>query len=259
MSKKTFGDQDESLAAHEAHLNRMVDYYARTAPNYNKWHCNPADDSSHNYAVKETLRLMRRVGAKTLLDICCGTGRATKAALDAGYNAKGIDISPELLEIARRDLKIPGDRLDLGDATKLPYSDSTFDVACILGALHHTAMPQAVVSESLRVAKLGVVISDEGNHITGGIKSLLIRLGLFEPVYRCIFGRPPRTTRRQGESDGDGPAFAFSIEEIIPQVKARFPHFQSLTFYRVGGRQLCSYRFPRLFARQAVVSAWRQP
>jgi ubiquinone/menaquinone biosynthesis C-methylase UbiE len=258
MSKKTYGDHDEDISTHRNHLERMVAFYAKTASNYNTWHCDPQNNSSHNYAVRETLTLMNRVRARTLLDVCCGTGRAAKAALDAGFDARGIDISRELLDIGTRELGIPAGRLDHGDATCLPYADQSFDMACIMGALHHTARPRAIVAEMLRVARLGVVISDELNHLPNGIKSLLVRLGVFEPVYRIIFRRPLRNFRRQGNSADDGPAFWFSLEEIIPMVQMHFPRFKCLTFYRAGRFQVCSYHFPRLFARQGVVSGWNE-
>jgi len=253
---KSYGDQDEDAATHRSHLEQMVAYYAGTASSYNAWHCDPQDNSPHNSAVRETMALVKKLGARSLLDVCCGTGRAVKAALDAGINARGIDISRELLDVGVRQMGIPAARLDHGDATSLPYADRAFDVACIFGALHHSARPRAVVGEVLRVARLGVVMSDEGNHLSGGIKAILRQLGVFEPVYRAIFRRAPRERRRQSVSETDGPTFLFSIEEVIPLVRARFPHFKCLAFYRAGKWQVCSYRLPRLFARYGVVSAW---
>lgn len=232
----------------------MVSYYKTTAANYNKWHCDPTNDSSHNYAIREVLSVLKSTNSKTLLDVCCGTGRATKAAIDNGYTSIGIDVSPELLKIGKEELGIPSTCLLQADATRLPFADNSFDVACIFGALHHTAMPRLVVSEMMRVAKHAVVISDEANRLSGGIKSMLVRSGLFEPIYRILFRREPRQHRRQVNSDGDGPTFAFSIEEVIPLLKSRFSDFKCLTFYRVGRWQICSYSFPRLFARQGVIT-----
>jgi SAM-dependent methyltransferase len=204
--------------------------------------------------VREILQAMRDTDSRTLLDVCCGTGRAVKVALDQGYDATWIDVSPHLLGIARRELGIPERRLILGDATSLPFPDGAFDVCCILGALHHTAMPIKLVSEMIRVTRNAIVISDEANGLCGGIKQVLIGLGIFDPVYRLLFRRPPRSHRRMGLSDRDGPTYAFSIEEIIPMLKSQFQGFKCLTFYRVGTRQICSYKLPRLFARQGVLT-----
>jgi SAM-dependent methyltransferase len=230
----------------------MVDYYSRTGDQYNSWHCNCDDKSSHNYAVREILNTMQKMEARTLLDVCCGTGRAVRVALDRSYDAKGLDITPRLLEIAKTDLQIPADRLVLGDATKLPFEDNCFDVVCILGALHHSAQPHRIISEMIRVAKRAIIISDEANHLGGGIKQLLIRMRLFR--FACwVLRRSPRSSRRTVSSDGDGPTFVFSVEEIIPTLRSHFSQFRCLTFYKVGSWQICSYKFPRLFAKQCVV------
>jgi ubiquinone/menaquinone biosynthesis C-methylase UbiE len=248
-------EQDEDLATHEKHVDLMKNYYSETASQYNSWHCDISNNSSHNFAVHELLNLMNSIGAKSILDVCCGTGRATKAMLDAGYSAKGIDLSEELIARGVDELKIPVDCLEVGDATRLPYDDNTFDVTCILGALHHTARPNNVIAEMIRVSRMGILISDEGNHLSGGIKSLLISLGIFNPLYRLIFRREPRQSRRMCDSDSDGPTFVFSVEEIIPAVRNEFPKLKTLTFYRAGKFQTCSFHYPRLFARQCIVIA----
>ena len=230
----------------------MIAYYDRTASNYNSWHCDPNNESSHNFAVREILQTMQSINASSLLDVCCGTGRMIHAALNSGYHAMGIDVSPALIEIGRKD--IPKERLIIGDATNLPFQDNSFDVSCILGALHHTPQPRRIVTEMIRVTRKAIIISDEANHFSGGIKRLLIQVGLFNPLYQIIFRRKPRTHRRQITRDGDGPTFVFSIEEIIPILRQNFSEFRCLTFYRFGSHQFASYKFPRIFAKQGVVT-----
>lgn len=250
-----FGAQDEDESTHKEHVNKMKEYYAKTAHLYNSWHCDPTNESSHNFAVRELIRLVKHLKAQSVLDVCCGTGRATKSMLDLGIDAYGIDISPDLLQEGVSKFSIPSSRLLIGDATALPFEEKQFDVSCILGALHHTARPCRVIKEMLRVSKFGIVVSDEGNHISGGIKSLLISMGIFALVYRLIFRRPPRKARRKLSSDGDGPTFVFSVEEVIPQIKETFPVLKSLNFFRFGRFQTCSFWYPRLFARQVVIIA----
>ena len=252
------GDPPENDPLHNDHVRRMVEYYSRTGPQYNTWHCNRGDSSSHNFAVREISRTMREVHAHSLLDVGCGTGRGVRAALDLGYDAVGLDISADLLAIARKELSIPEDRLIHGDATKLPFPDSRFDVSCILGALHHSAQPHKIIGEMIRVTKKAIIVSDEANHLSGGIKQVLLRLGLFDIVYRLLFQRPVRTVRRQTDSEQDGPTFVFSIEEIIPTLKRYFPRFRCLTFYKFGRYQICSYKFPRLFAKQGIIVVSRE-
>lgn len=249
----TFSQAGENDAAHREHLRRMTEFYERTGSKYNKWHWNPSYVSSHDFAVAELLRTMSEVQAKSLLDVGCGTGRATRAALDKGYEATGLDISSSLLDIAHREMGIPRECLIVGDATQLPFPAESFDFGCVLGALHHSAQPAKIISELIRVCRKGIIVSDEANHFPGGIKELLLKTGLFKPVYWMLFRRRPRTERRATLSDDDGPAFVFSMEEVIPDLRSHFRKFRCLTFYRFGTRQICSYRLPRLFARQAVV------
>jgi len=237
----------------------MVAYYQRAAVRYNTEHFNLDDpDSGHNIGGREILAIMKATNSKSLLDVCCGTGRGVKAALDNGFEAKGVDISPDLLKIAHEEWGVPRELLQEADATKLPFPDNSFDVSCIFGALHHTAMPRQIVSEMVRVSRRAIVISDGANHFHGGIKKILVKLGLFEPIYRLIFRRPPRQSRRQVVSEGDGPTFVFSVDEVIPLLRENFEDLRCCSFYRVGKFGTWSYKLPRLFAESAVVTVWNK-
>src|SRR3954471_2954453 len=98
MHYTQLGTEGESRSLHEDHLSKMRGYYRRTAAQYNFLHCDASATDSHNCATKEILRLLGTDKRQTLLDVGCGTGRAIRAALDAGIEAEGIDLCPELLE-----------------------------------------------------------------------------------------------------------------------------------------------------------------
>jgi ubiquinone/menaquinone biosynthesis C-methylase UbiE len=166
------GISAESRSLHDEHLEKMRRYYQRTASQYNELHYEQVESENHNLAVKEILNLLSREPKRTLLDVACGTGRAVGSALRAGFNAEGIDLCPELLQIAEKEFKIPAEKLHCGDATKLPFADNSFDVTSILGALHHSAMPHTIVDELIRVSRHGIVVSDEANHFHGGVRQV---------------------------------------------------------------------------------------
>jgi SAM-dependent methyltransferase len=69
-------------------------------------------------------------GGEKLLDVACGTGNATIPAAQAGAEATGLDITPKLLEDARRNAEAAGVEIDWieGDAEALPFDDGSFDV-----------------------------------------------------------------------------------------------------------------------------------
>ena len=78
----------------------------------------------------------------------------------------GVDSRPEVLDAARRVQpaidEAPGLRLELGDGTRLPFSDGQFDVAHASLVLHHLEPAEAVtmLREMRRVARRAVVIND---------------------------------------------------------------------------------------------------
>jgi ubiquinone/menaquinone biosynthesis C-methylase UbiE len=240
---------------HQRHIADMVDYYARTAPAYNRWHSDLQVKGPHNYAVSCLMSLVRRQNYRSVLDVCCGTGRAVKMCLENGIDAHGVDISQELINEGIRAWNLPADRFTRADATQLPFPDKHFDVSCVLGGLHHSAVPGRIVEEMIRVTRHAIIISDEGNHLHGGIKTILQRLRIFPLVYRIIFRRAPRTVRRATFSAEDGPAYTFSTNEIVPLVKANFQNVQRYQFYRCLKFHVVSSRLPLLFARNVVLIA----
>ena len=90
----------------------------------------------------------------TVLDVGCGTGTHLELYQKAGCVVYGIDLSPSMLQVARERL---GDRAQLhrGDASKMPYSDRTFDLIIMSTVLHEMSggVRSAVIAESKRVLK----------------------------------------------------------------------------------------------------------
>jgi len=105
---------------------------------------------------------LRSLGARMLppeqgmkvLDIGCGTGVHLSLYQKTGCKIYGIDISPSMLNVARKRLGEGAD-LRLGDATKMPYEDNTFDLVLCMLVLHEMeqANRMAVATEMKRVVK----------------------------------------------------------------------------------------------------------
>ena len=95
-----------------------------------------------------------------VLDVACGTGNATLPAAGAGARVTGLDLSPDLLAIAREraaDAMVEVDWVE-GDAELLPFEDDAFD--CVLSVFGHMFAPahRRTASEMLRVCRPGGTI-----------------------------------------------------------------------------------------------------
>lgn len=93
--------------------------------------------------------------ASTVLDVATGTGSQALAFAKKGYEVTGIDLSEEMLQIARTKNRYRNAYFELGDATRLPIWVDEFDLVCISFALHDMplAIRERVLKEMVRVAK----------------------------------------------------------------------------------------------------------
>jgi demethylmenaquinone methyltransferase/2-methoxy-6-polyprenyl-1,4-benzoquinol methylase len=90
------------------------------------------------------------------LDVACGSGKLTAVLSHiAGPRGRvvGLDFSPLMLEIARRDHA--GIEFLEGDALNLPFDDGSFDAATIAFGLRNLSNPVRGLGEMLRVVKPG--------------------------------------------------------------------------------------------------------
>jgi ubiquinone/menaquinone biosynthesis C-methylase UbiE len=84
--------------------NTNIPTYGQIAPIYDIL----MSDVDYKSWAEYVLKLLERAGAKPgqrLLDLACGTGAMTLLLAQAGYQASGTDLSPEMLKIARQKSK----------------------------------------------------------------------------------------------------------------------------------------------------------
>ena len=107
------------------------------------------------------LKHLDRVEVGELLDIGTGTGRMLKLLGDRTGQALGIDISADMLRLARTQLHEAGlDHVSVrhGDMYQLPYANERFDTITIDQVLSHADQGEAVIAEAARLLKPGGVL-----------------------------------------------------------------------------------------------------
>jgi SAM-dependent methyltransferase len=92
-------------------------------------------------------------GGCRVLDVASGPGAVAAAAAARGAVVIGVDLSPEMLAVARA--RHPGLDFREGDAERLPFAEDAFDaVVCNFG-LGHFARPERAAAEFRRVLAPG--------------------------------------------------------------------------------------------------------
>ena len=90
----------------------------------------------------------------SVLELGCGTGYFTRELARTGADIVAIDVSPELLEIARSNCSEPNVRYEIQNAYRLSYPDAVFDSVVGSSVLHHLEIDPAL-REIYRVLKPG--------------------------------------------------------------------------------------------------------
>ncbi|GAB6145628.1 class I SAM-dependent methyltransferase [Desulfocicer niacini] len=113
--------------------------------------------------INDLVSHVRGEGLKAL-DVGTGPGQLAFYLAQAGFEVTGIDISPGMIERARRQ----ADKMRLcidfqtGDAENLPFGDDAFDVVVTRNLMWTLPDPETAIQEWYRVLKPGgrIIISD---------------------------------------------------------------------------------------------------
>jgi 2-polyprenyl-6-hydroxyphenyl methylase/3-demethylubiquinone-9 3-methyltransferase len=104
--------------------------------------------------------LRRRRGVYEVVDIGCGAGTQSALWAQAGHVVHGLDISQELVELARRRATEAGFSIDfrVGTATDLPWAEASMDVCLVPELLEHVQDWRRCLDEFARILKPGGVL-----------------------------------------------------------------------------------------------------
>ena len=103
--------------------------------------------------VPHLLEAAQAARGDRLLDVACGPGYVAVAARSLGAVPVGVDVSGEMIRVAR--LRNPEIEFVAGDAQALEFDNGSFDVVTIGFGLPHLPRPSAALEEARRVLKPG--------------------------------------------------------------------------------------------------------
>ncbi len=138
--------------------------------------------------------LVRDTGGGTVADIGCGPGYVTRHLHDLGVDAFGIDLSPEMVALARRDH--PGLRFDVGTMTDLDLADGSLTGVVAFWSVIHIpdgSVP-GVFAEFRRVLRpggpllVGFHVGDEVRHTTTGYSGSSINVDSYRRTPATMAG-----------------------------------------------------------------------
>jgi SAM-dependent methyltransferase len=117
------------------------------------------------------LAALRANPGATLLDVACGNGNLSLAAVRAGLKVTGSDLAPGLVEEAKERFAADGLEADwqVADAQDLPFADDSFDnAASVFGAIFPPD-GRRTAAELKRVVRPGGVVALSAWVPAGGI------------------------------------------------------------------------------------------
>jgi ArsR family transcriptional regulator len=146
-------DQERLEEIKKARADAAASYFRENAPRWDQIRSMYVAEAEVEACIRD---LLGSGDISDLLDIGTGTGRILEVmALDIG-NGVGIDLSHEMLAVARVNLGAPGlehCQVRHGDMYELPFDDASQDAVVFHQVLHYAEDPASAIAEASRVLR----------------------------------------------------------------------------------------------------------
>jgi len=191
------------------------------------------------YIPKEfVFKTLGNLEGKSVCDFGCGEGVLTSQLAGLGAKVTSVDISPDLIEKARKRVELDGvaHRVNfvVADAEEMKVPAEEFDLVVAYEVLHHVEIP--VVMEKLIKS------------LKPGGRAVIIEPVAFSPILRKVRALTPVAV------DGDSDDRQLTKEEV-DEIRGFFDSSET-TFFRLLGRlaRLAPgrFRFPALMTLSVI-------
>src|SRR6056297_173562 len=137
-----------------------MSFFDIEAESYDQWYETPMGGFVDETETALAFRLFNPVPGSELLDAGCGTGNFSLKLAEKGVMVTGVDISEEMMSIAKRKTAEAGFSIDYkyGDLYELPFGDESFDAVFSMAAFEFIKEPQKAFDELMRVVKKGGIL-----------------------------------------------------------------------------------------------------
>lgn len=159
-------DRERLAVVRRARAAAAQSYFRANAARWDQIRSLQVDD---HHVEAQLLALLPAAGVSNLLDVGTGTGRVLELYGAQGVEGVGIDLSHDMLSVARANLAREGLSnvyVRQGDMYRLPWSGPAFDAVTFHQVLHFADEPAAAITEAGRVLRPGgrLVIVDFAPH-----------------------------------------------------------------------------------------------
>jgi 2-polyprenyl-3-methyl-5-hydroxy-6-metoxy-1,4-benzoquinol methylase len=141
-----------------------------------------------------------------VLELGCGTGTFTRELARSGADVIAIDVSAELLEIARANCSASNVQYQIQNAYALSYSEGVFDSVVGSSVLHHLEVEEALRNIYRVLKPGGTIFFTEPNMLNPQIA-----------VQKNI----PWIKRKLGDSPAETAFFRWPLERLLEQTGYR--------------------------------------
>lgn len=210
--------------------------YEHSATAYDVLHAAAGKDYAAEAGEVAARIRARRPGARSVLDVACGTGLHLAALASLGFDVEGVDLSPAMLAVAAD--RLTGVPLHQGDMRTFRLGRRFDAVVCLYSAIGYM----------LTLDDLGAAVSNLRDHLVAG--GLLIVEPWFEPedwvngwVQGAGAGRGDLAVARASRSWREGNHSLIEMNYVLatPDRTWSFTEVHRMALFTIG-QQLEVYR-----------------
>lgn len=146
-------------------------------------------------AAAEAIGKLLPAGAKTIVDVACGTAIVSTRLRAPGRTVVGVDRAAGMLSHARPRLD---GNVAVGDATRLPCADASVDAVTYCWLLHllDAETANAAIADAARVLRTGGMLITTVNKNFASYATPSDVSAIVEPAHRALVPVPPDGTSR---------------------------------------------------------------